>query len=73
MSEKKPKVTVQRAFLIYKDESMGEWANAYGLIEVDIDKETLIKHGKVISKSDPDIPAICLNHLDRKVRESLGI
>ena len=68
-----PKPVTQRVFLVYKDESMQGYAQAFGLVEVDMDKETLIKHGKVISQSEPDIAQIFMSNLEKKVRASLGI
>lgn len=67
---KESKVTV---FAIHKAADGGGYASAYGVTEYEIDHATLIKNAKVISKTEPDLLAIALASLERKVKTLLGI
>lgn len=57
----------QRVIAFYKDHG------AYGLYEVELPKAVIEKHGKLISKSEPDVFAVLVTHLTKKAREIFGI
>lgn len=46
---------------------------AYCMTEYEIPQDVLKKHGKKLSRSEPDIFAILVNHMTKKAREVLGI
>lgn len=46
---------------------------AYGYIEMEIEKDILDKHGKVLSACNPDVFAICINNITKKVRDIFEI
>ena len=62
----------QTVIAFFKEEGEG-YAAAFGLIEIEISKALLLKHGKVISKSEPDIFNVFVNNVERKLRALLGI
>lgn len=65
--EDQPKELNQRVLTFFKD------AGAYGLVEIEISKEILIKHGKIVSKSEPDVFAIFIGNLTKKARDLFAI
>jgi hypothetical protein len=48
-------------------------ANAYGYVEIEITQDALDKYGKVVSKCEPDVFAICINNITKKVRDIFEI
>lgn len=69
---KKPEET-QRIFLVYKGDTGGEYASGFIVEELDLNKDLITKHGKSISKSEPDLFRNCLNTIEWKVRSALGL
>lgn len=63
----------QTVFCIYKDGGEDTWAQAYGVIEIEIDKDALIKYGKVKSKTNPDMLQVALSQLKSKVCDLFGL
>jgi hypothetical protein len=63
-----------KVLFIFKDEGdHGGFASAYGIHEIEINKDLLLKNGKIIYKSEPDIFEIFRNNLSKKAREIFGI
>lgn len=46
---------------------------AYGYIEIEITQADLDKYGKVKSACEPDIFAICINNITKKIRDIFEI
>jgi hypothetical protein len=68
-----PKADKTTIFAVHKADDGGGYANAYGVTEYEIDSAVLLKNGKVVSKSEPDLLGICLAALEKKVKSVLGI
>ena len=63
----------QTVFAVYKAEGDDVWAQSYGVVEIDIDKESLIKYGRVKSKTEPDMLQVALGQLRSKVCDLFGL
>lgn len=63
----------EKVLLISEEKGGGGFARAFGIEEIEIDDAILKKHGKVISKSEPDIFSTFLINFERKAREIFGI
>jgi len=46
---------------------------AYAYCEIELPKELVENHGKIVSKIEPDILAILVGQLTRKVKELFGV
>ncbi len=58
---------IRKVLMFVKDE------NAYGYVEIEITQDALDKYGKIASKCQPDVFAICVNNVTKKVRELFEI
>jgi hypothetical protein len=64
----------EKVLLIYEEKAeSGGFARSFGIQEIEIDDAILKKHGKVLSKSEPDIFPSFLRSVERKARELFGI
>lgn len=68
-----PEPSLQRVLMFVKDESGGGYAQAFGVVELEIYTDVLLKHGTLIGKSEPDVWPVFLNNLTKKARELLGL
>ena len=59
---------------VYEEkEDQGGFARAFGIDQYEIDDAILKKHGKLVSKSNPDILSTFLHNIERKARDIFGI
>lgn len=61
------KPSTQKVIAVFREEG------AYGLMEIEIEKEVLLKHGKITWKSEADIFAIFITQLTKRARDLFGI
>lgn len=67
-----PEPKLQRVLLVYKDQSDGGYAQAFGVVELELTEE-LLAEATVISKSEPDVWPVFINNLTKKARELFGL
>lgn len=59
--------------LLVRKEAVGGYSFAASVTEYEISEANLKKHGKLVSKTEPDVFGTVMANLERKAREILGI
>ena len=63
-----------KVLFIYEEKAPeGGFARAFGINEIEISEDILKKHGKIVSKTMPDIYQTFLSNIEKKAREFFDI